>query len=164
MTSVSLGASYLEKAAIRLKVLELLLREQAYSDVVREAQEVVELALKGVLRVLGVEPPKIHDVGPLILEYRDRLPGAVQPDADRIAEASRWLRKEREFSFYGEVDLIPTEEYGVEEAERALADARFVVGRARVVFASVRREDAPPEQGSPQEGADEGEPPGNVGR
>ncbi len=154
MTSVSLGASYLEKAAIRLKVLELLRREHAYSDVVREAQEVVELALKGVLRVLGVEPPKIHDVGPLILEYRDRLPTAVHPDADRIAEASRWLRKEREFSFYGEVDLIPTEEYGVEEAERALADARFVVGRARVVFASVRGDDEPPE----------GEPPGTVGR
>ena len=71
MTSVSLGASYLEKAAIRLKVLELLLREHAYSDVVREAQE-------------------------------------------------------------------------VEEAERALADARFVVGRARVVLASVRGDDEPP--------------------
>jgi HEPN domain-containing protein len=141
VTSVSLGASYLEKAAVRLKVLEMLLGERAYSDVVREAQEVVELALKGVLRVLGVEPPKIHDVGPLILEYRDRLPGEVRPDADRIAEASRWLRKEREFAFYGEVDLIPTEEYGIEEADRALADARFVVGRTRVVFASVRRED-----------------------
>ena len=50
MTSLSLGASYLTKAATRLKVLDLLLREQAYSDVVREAQEVVELALKGVLR------------------------------------------------------------------------------------------------------------------
>ncbi|MCY4372680.1 MAG: HEPN domain-containing protein [Spirochaetaceae bacterium] len=154
MTSVSLGASYLET---RLKVLELLRREHAYSDVVREAQEVVELALKGVLRVLGVEPPKIHDVGPLILEYRDRLPGAVQPDADRIAEASRWLRKEREFSFYGEVDLIPTEEYGVEEAERALADARFVVGRARVVFASVRGDDEASRRCRPQDCSDEKE-------
>lgn len=48
MTSISLGASYLTKAATRLKVLDLLLREQAYSDVVREAQEVVELALKGM--------------------------------------------------------------------------------------------------------------------
>ena len=67
MTSITLGASYLTKATTRLKVLDLLLRERAYSDVVREAQEVVELALKGVLRVLGVEPPKIHDVGPLIL-------------------------------------------------------------------------------------------------
>ena len=143
MTSVSLGASYLEKAAMRLKVLDMLHGEHASSDVVREAQEVVELALKGALRVLGVEPPKIHDVGPLILEYRDRLPSQVWHDADRIAEASRWLRKEREFSFYGEVDLIPTEQYGIEDAERALADDRFVVGRARVVFASVRAEEEP---------------------
>ena len=141
MTSVSLGASYLEKAAARLKVLELLLRERAYSDVVCEAQEVVELAFKAALRVLGVEPPKIHDVGPLVVEYRDRLPSQVQPEADRLAAASRWLRKEREFSFYGDVDLIPTEEYGMEDAERALGDARFVVSRARVVFASVRQED-----------------------
>ena len=157
MTSVSLGASYLEKAATRIKVLELLLREQAYSDVVREAQEVVELALKGVLRVLGVEPPKIHDVGPLILEYRARLPGAVRPDAERIAQASRWLRKEREFSFYGEVDLIPTEEYGSEEADRALADARFVVGRARVVFASVRGAGESSERCRPRECSNESE-------
>ena len=155
MTSVSLGASYLEKAATRLKVLELLLRERAYSDVVREAQEVVELALKGALRVLGVEPPKIHDVGPLVLEYGDRLPSQVRPDADRIAEASRWLRKEREFSFYGEVDLIPTEEYGIEDAERAVADARFVVDRVRVVFASVRGEDEPSGPCEPRHGGSE---------
>ena len=150
MTSISLGASYLKKAATRLKVLDLLLGEHAYSDVVREAQEVVELALKGVLRVLGVEPPKIHDVGPLILEYRDRLPIAIQPDADRMAEASRWLRKEREFSFYGEVDLIPTEEYGIDDATRALADARFVVGRTRAVFASVRGDDESSDSSQPQ--------------
>ena len=149
MTSISLGASYLTKAATRLKVLDLLLREQAYSDVVREAQEVVELALKGVLRVLGVEPPKIHDVGPLILEYRDRLPTATRLDADRMAEASRWLRKEREFSFYGEVDLIPTEEYGIDDARRALADARFVVDRTRAVFASVRGVDESSESSQP---------------
>ena len=112
MTSISLGASYLTKAATRLNVLDMLLRERAYSDVVREAQEAVELALNGVLRVLGVESPKIHDVDPFLLEYRNRLPIAIQPDADRMAEASRWLRKEREFSFYGEVDLIPTESTG----------------------------------------------------
>lgn len=133
----------MEKAAARLKVLDILHGEHAYSDVMCEAKEVVEFALKGALPVLGVEPPKIHDVGPLILECRDRLPSQVRPDAGRIAEASRWLRKEREVSFYGEVDLIPTEEYGIEDAQRAVADALFVVGHARVVFASVREEGEP---------------------
>ena len=50
MTNESLAESYLLKAARRLKILPVLLGEAAYSDVVREAQEIVELALKGMLR------------------------------------------------------------------------------------------------------------------
>ena len=49
MTNRSLAASYLVKARTRLPVLHLLQREAAYSDVVREAQELVELALKALL-------------------------------------------------------------------------------------------------------------------
>jgi hypothetical protein len=37
------------------------------------------------------------------------------------------LRKEREFSFYGELDFIPTEQYSRADAERAYADALFVL-------------------------------------
>jgi hypothetical protein len=37
------------------------------------------------------------------------------------------LRKEREFSFYGDIDFIPTREYSREDALRAMEDARFVV-------------------------------------
>ena len=57
MTNGSLAQSYLLKATKRLKILPVLLDEEAYSDVVREAQELVELALKGVLRQVGIEPP-----------------------------------------------------------------------------------------------------------
>jgi len=57
MTNVSLAQSYLIKARKRLKILPVLLDELAYSDVVREAQEIVELALKGMLRQVGIEPP-----------------------------------------------------------------------------------------------------------
>ena len=49
MTNTSLAQSYLVKALKRLKILAVLLDEAAYSDVVREAQEIVELALKGML-------------------------------------------------------------------------------------------------------------------
>jgi HEPN domain len=62
VTNFTLAQSYLLKARIRLKILQVLLDENAYSDVVREAQEIVELSLKGMLRQVGVEPPKWHDV------------------------------------------------------------------------------------------------------
>lgn len=127
MKNLSLAKSYLNKAQIRLKILPVLLNEEDYSDVVREAQEIVELALKGMLRQIGIEPPKWHDVGPLILDYRTRFPDEVASQAEKLAGISAWLRKEREFSFYGDIDFIPSEQYSKEDAERAIEDADFAV-------------------------------------
>lgn len=127
MTNRDLSESYLEKAKVRLEVLDLLFRRKAYSDVVREAQEAVELALKALLRREGIEPPKWHDVSELLLAKRERLPVAIQAHVNRLVEVSQWLRRERELAFYGDVDFIPTEQYGETEAVKALEDARFVV-------------------------------------
>jgi hypothetical protein len=66
------GAAYLKKASDRMGILHLLHAKGAYPDVVREAQEIVELAQKGMLRAVGIEPPKYHDVGSLRLEHKDR--------------------------------------------------------------------------------------------
>ncbi len=126
MTNKTLAQSYRIKAEKRLKVLEVLMKEEAYSDVIREAQEIVELALKGMLRQIGVEPPKWHDVGSVLREYAGRLPEAVAGDVERLAAISSWLRKEREFSFYGDIDFIPTEEYDANDALKAIHDAEFV--------------------------------------
>ncbi len=130
MTNVTLAQSYLTKARKRLRILSVLLEESAYSDVIREAQEIVELSLKGILREIGIEPPKWYDVGGLLLEYEERLPGISHEEIQRLATISHWLRKEREFSFYGDVDFIPTEQYTQEDANRAKDDAQFVVETA----------------------------------
>ena len=134
MTNSSLAKSYLKKAAVRLGLLPLLQKRRAYSDVVREAQEIVELALKGMLRQIGVEPPKWHDVSDALLEFSDRLPEEVRAHVHRMAEISKWLRKEREFSFYGDIDFIPTEEYERDDASRAIRDAEFVCELASKVI------------------------------
>jgi hypothetical protein len=130
MTNASLSRSYLRKAQVRLDVLELLLDKQAYSDVVREAQELVELALKALLRHVGIEPPKWHDVSTILLEHRGRFRGVAEADLERLATASTWLRKERELSLYRDIDFIPTEQYGQDDGVRAIEDARFVLGVA----------------------------------
>lgn len=134
MTNTSLAQSYLVKASKRLKILPVLLNEAAYSDVIREAQKIVELALKGMLRQVGVEPPKWHDVGQLLEEYRDRFPEPAARQVERLAEISTWLRKEREFSFYGDIDFIPTEQYSETDALQAIQDAEFVVSVAEAVI------------------------------
>jgi hypothetical protein len=134
MTNTSLAASYLTKAQARLKILPVLQEARAYSDVIREAQEIVELALKGMLRHVGVEPPKWHDVGGFLLEHRARLTPADEATLARLAAISAWLRKEREFSFYGDIDFIPTEQYDPSDAARAITDATFVVEAASLAI------------------------------
>ena len=134
MTNGSLAESYMLKASKRLKVLHVLLDEEAYSDVVREAQEVVELALKGVLRQVGVEPPRWHDVGGILREHRARLPPDAAREVERLARISAALRKDRELSFYGDIDFIPTEHYTREHAQQALDDAAWVVSVAATVI------------------------------
>jgi len=127
LTNRSLASSYLQKARTRLVVLQVLQREAGYSDVVREAQELVELALKALLRHAGIEPPKWHDVGSIVREHRDRFPTMDSEELDRLVRASQWLRKEREASLYGDIDFIPTEQYGPDAGSRALDDATFVL-------------------------------------
>ena len=126
MTGDELVRSYVDKATLRLDVLALLFEREGYSDVVREAQEIVELLLKAALRLMGIDPPRIHDVGPVLLTHRTTFPTWFADGADRLAEISAWLRKERELALYGDTDAIPTKLYGVEHATRAIDDARTV--------------------------------------
>jgi len=131
MTNVTLAQSYAKKAIDRLDILDLLIKKGAYSDVVREAQEIVELSLKGMLRYVGIEPPKYHDVGGILLEHRDRFPKGIARRLEKLAAISKVLRKERELAFYGDIDFIPTEEYTLNDAKKALRDARYVVDTVR---------------------------------
>lgn len=66
-------------------------------------------------------------------DYSDDLPSEIRPRLSALAELSKWLRKEREISFYGDIDFIPTEEYRKEDASRALEGAKTVVEIASIV-------------------------------
>jgi hypothetical protein len=68
------------------------------------------------------------------LEKAERFDALVQPLLARVAEISKRLRKEREFSFYGDEAFIPTEEYDRSSAEGAVADARWVFDVAERVI------------------------------
>lgn len=68
------------------------------------------------------------------MEYRARFPDEVSEQAEKLAGISAWLRKEREFSFYGDIDFIPTEQYSKDDAQRAIDDAVFTVQMAELTI------------------------------
>ena len=105
-----LSQDYLKRANIRLEVLEVFYNKGDYADVVREAQEVVELVLKAVLRNAGIDVPKIHDVSRILEKHKDLLLEEIKENLKKI---------------YGAEDFIPLDEYITEEALQAIEDAKF---------------------------------------
>ena len=131
MRNRDLASDHVRRAGARLRALDVLFESRSWADVVRESQEVVELALKGVLRAFGVEPPRIRDVADVLLAERSRLPAELAPHVDRLAGVSRALRRDRELAFYGAEDLTPSTFYRESDAVLARDSARDVVATVR---------------------------------
>ena len=136
MRNRDLAADYVRRADARVSALDVLFAAKSWADVVREAQEVVELALKGLLRSCAVEAPRIHDVSDVLLAERARLPDGVRSQVEKLAAISRELRRDRELAFYGAEDLTPSSFYTRDDAVRARDGARLVV---RLVKPAVER-------------------------
>ena len=101
MHNGDLAADYVRRAGLRLHAIDALHGAGAWADVVRECQEAVELALKGLLRAVRVDPPRIHDVSAVLLRRAEQLPEVAHEHVERMARISRELRRDRELAFYG---------------------------------------------------------------
>lgn len=131
MRNHDLAADHMRRASARLRALDVLYDSRSWADVVRESQEIVELALKGLLRACAVEPPRIHDVADVLLAEQSRLPAELAAHVDRLAGVSRALRRDRELAFYGAEDLTPSTFYREADAVLARDSARDVVATVK---------------------------------
>ncbi|MCH7530639.1 MAG: HEPN domain-containing protein [Gemmatimonadetes bacterium] len=127
MRNPDLARDYLRRSSVRLRSLDVLFDGESWADVVRESQAIVELTLKALLRVSGIDPPRIHDVSGVLLAERDHLPLEIQADLEALAGISRQLRRDRELAFCGAEDLTPSGFYSRDDAEEARTGARRVV-------------------------------------
>ncbi|MBS7610254.1 HEPN domain-containing protein [Candidatus Bathyarchaeota archaeon] len=124
-----MARSYLRQAEERVKHAEEALRTSNYAYIIRQSQEAVELALKGILRLVAIEPPKWHDVGPILKRHREAFPPWFKGEIDELASISRRLRREREPSMYGdeETGTPPDQLYSLMDAKEALEYAQRVL-------------------------------------
>jgi len=108
---LKIAKSYLRQAKARLEDAKDAVSELNNPYAVRLSQECVELSLKAVLKAVGIEYPKVHDVSDVLLEVKDRFPGWFRAEIDFLCESSRILVKKRELSLYGgeEAFLVPDE-------------------------------------------------------
>jgi len=139
LNNIVLAKSNLRQARDRLKHAEEELESGDYPYIVRQCQEAVELSLKAALRLVGVEPPKWHDPGPVLRRERNRFPEWFREHIDEFASISRSLRKERELAMYGDEEAgIPAEElYTRYDAEQALNMAKKVLGHVEKLLQEI---------------------------
>lgn len=129
MTNLEMAKSYLKESREILQEAESFYKRKVWHLAVRRSQESVEMVLKGALRYIGIEVPKIHDVGVLLKQHKKKFPINFVKKIDYLASVSRKMRKEREASLYGDEEsgTPPTELYIEEDAEIALREAASVL-------------------------------------
>ncbi len=127
MNNRNLYYDYLLRANGRLLAVDTLAEQELWADVVRESQEVVELALKGLLRFLNIDVPRVHDVSSVLESNREQLPEDIKATLTELVDISQDLRRDRELAFYGSEDVTPSEFYKKKHATAARSKAGKVV-------------------------------------
>lgn len=142
MTNDEMAQSYLKTAEYSLKQAQAALEDGVWHLTVRRCQECVEMALKGILRLYGVEVPRIHGGGAFIKEREERFPDWFRRHVDRLVHISRGLRKDREMSIYGDEELaVPPERiFSQFDAEHAVESASFVLDVCKRLFEAFKQE------------------------
>ena len=126
MTSLRLGEAFLVRAKARLEALDALKDEAEPFDVIREARDIVDLGFRSMLRVVGVEMPRWRDVGEVLQEHIARFPADVRLQREKLLAVMEGLSDHQP----EDGDLKPADL--IIEAERATADAEWVVELARL--------------------------------
>lgn len=134
MNLPNLAYHHLQDAGLRLEDAR---RHQAnghYHLAVRACQESVELALKGALRFVSVDPPKQHNVAKVLRQNVKRFPQWFQSVVPQFATISKEMEQDCIPSMYGDEEkLVPPSELFDE------ADAQSALDKATEVLASCQK-------------------------
>lgn len=125
MKNIDVAKAFIKDAEIILEEAKESFKKRHFHRTVRKCQESVELALKGLLRLKGIEYPKSHKIGKVLIEtLKGELDmGSLQKAAD-IADQ---LAIDREPSFYGSEDVPAEELFDEEDARDSMENANFVI-------------------------------------
>lgn len=137
MTSSRMGRQLIDEAVGRLDLVRLARKKGLWSSTVREAQECVELLLKGALRLVAVEPARTHDVAELLRREARRFPDWFRDHADHLADISTEMAGDRGIAFYGDErqELGPQDLFDEADARRAMDSLEFVAEQCRRLVA-----------------------------
>lgn len=128
MTTPQMGRRYIEEASGRVDLVRLAISRSLWATVVREAQECVELFLKGALRLVAIEGARTHDVAELLRRAEQRFPDWFRRELENLASISTEMAGDRGIAFYGDErqNIGPQDLFDQDDARRALGNLEYV--------------------------------------
>ncbi|MFQ6040177.1 MAG: HEPN domain-containing protein [Candidatus Poribacteria bacterium] len=121
MNNYDVNEKLLNEAKEHYEEMQRAFKRNSWNRTIRRAQEVVELCLKGLLKAVGIEYPKVHDVSGVFA--RACIQKGIEIDSKRLQEIkaiSSDLAEKRAPAFYMEID------YTKQQAEEAMQSAEKV--------------------------------------
>lgn len=124
-----MALDYASRAEWCLGEAQLAFEKANYPICIRRSQEALELAVKAVLRYLGVEYPREHDVGEALPAIEERLPVRLRKMTPSLQRLLTELAGLRGPAFYGyEREGIPaTRAFGKERTSVILNEVKVMV-------------------------------------
>ena len=139
------GRNMMAMAGEYLQDMEASVGRMSWNAVVRRAQEVVELALKGVLSYLGVDYPKTHDPAAVfVATLASRGMELSDTEAADVTAVSSRLARKRAPAFYFE--HVEDEAAAKKAAEDARRIHRLCTGLVSRVQPAAPRDPETPEE------------------
>ena len=139
MTSIRLAEAFLDRARTRLKALDALRAEADFSDVVREARDIVDLCIRGMLRVMDIEVSRWREAREILQENMSRFPAEITAHQERLFGIIKDLAQANQIPPSDEdpVPQAPIEKMNIADADRATAEAEWVLGIAETTISVV---------------------------
>lgn len=139
MTSIRLAEAFLDRARSRLQALDALRAEADFSDVVREARDIVDLCIRGMLRVMDIEVSRWREAGEILQENIRRFPSEVVAHEERLMGILKDLAQANQIPPSDEepVPHAVIEKMNIADADRATAEAEWVLGIAEMTIGVV---------------------------
>ena len=136
LNNKNLAKDYLNEASFRVETAGNVINKEAYAYCVRQCQEAVEMTLKAALRIAGLDYPKWHDIGNVLIKEKDKFPEIFQNNIPKLTSISTLLMKFRELAMYGDEksSKSPSSLFNKEVAMKALNDAKFCLEKVTSMF------------------------------
>lgn len=136
MINVEMAKDYILRSKRFLREAEIALGEGDNATSIRRSQEALEMAVKALLRAIGIEYPRSHDVSDVLTDHKDALPESVRCEIEDLATLVSQLASIRGIALYGyeREGIPPSRAFTKEYAERVFLAVKKYVNLIEEIF------------------------------